>query len=323
MTGSKFYPWLLVIMLSLLGISFPAGITQFSMVTAEMAEALNVSEQLVLLADTTRAVCLVIAMFLSGYVYHLLGLRRTMALGICFQVASQLLVPVAISAGNVPLFFLFKAMQGFNAMAFPLYISIITQWVEPRFHGFATAIFNGSFTAGAGIGAWLAGKVIPMFGWHSSFYVIGGMCLLFAMPTLLLVREKPEFSGREKKSRGKVRGVYRPIVRNVASWLLVIMLVANTWVSQAITVDLSVYAQSMGYTYGETGTLMLLISVVTVVSSILAGWVSDRCAAKSPQPVVARSLILAGGYVLSAAAALLLPAFAGKGFCCFQGYPAG
>lgn len=306
-TEHTYYPWLLVVLFSLLGFSFPAAVTQFSMVAEELAAELQVTTQTVLLADTLRAICLVTAMFLSGYVYKRLGLRKTIFLGICFQVGSQFLVPFAVSIRCLPLFFLFKGMQGFNAMAFPLYIATITQWMERRYCGLATAIFNGSFTAGAGIGAWAVGRIVPAFGWRASFFLIGGTCLLFALPVLLIVRENPAFLRRGLDAPQQERNVYGAIVRNPVTWLLVITLVANTWVSQAITVDMSVFAQDIGYTYGQTGTLMLLISVVTVLSSVLAGGVSDYFAARSGNAVRTRSLILALGYVLSAAAAAALP----------------
>ena len=73
LTQQKFYPWLLVVCYSLLGIFCPAAVTQFSMVVGELAEALGVETQTVLLADTCRAVCLVIAMFLSSWACLRLG----------------------------------------------------------------------------------------------------------------------------------------------------------------------------------------------------------------------------------------------------------
>ena len=42
LTQQKFYPWLLVVCYSLLGIFCPAAVTQFSMVVGELAEALGV-----------------------------------------------------------------------------------------------------------------------------------------------------------------------------------------------------------------------------------------------------------------------------------------
>ncbi len=91
-------------------------------------------------------------------------------------------------------------------------------------------------------------------------------------------------------------------------------MVANTWVSQAVTVDMSVYTGNMGFSYEETGTLMLLISFVTVISSIAAGYVSDYFAFKSRNSIRVRSVIMALGYVLSAVTALTLPFAAEAGF---------
>jgi hypothetical protein len=54
-----------------------------------------------------------------------------------------------------------------------------------------------------------------------------------------------------------------------------------------------------------TGNLMLACSLVTITASIIAGGVSDFFAVRSRNPVRSRSFVLAGGYGLSAAAAVL------------------
>ena len=190
-TDRKSYPWVLVVCYSLLGLFFPAAVTQYSMVVGDVAEALHVPQQTVLLADNVRAVCLVCAMFLANFMYRKLGLQKTMALGLLFQILPQFVIPLAIRGGFLPALFVLKGMQGLNSMAFPLYISTITLWISERYAGLATAIFNGSFAAGSGVGSWIAGKIVPAFGWEASFYVVGGICLLFAVPVLLITRDKP------------------------------------------------------------------------------------------------------------------------------------
>lgn len=313
-TKNKSYPWLLVICYSLLGIFFPATVTQFSMVVNELAEALAVDSQVILLADTTRAICLVVAMFLSSYVYKRFGLRRTMALGLMFQILPQFLIPLAVGAQCIPLLFVFKGMQGFNAMAFPLYISTITLWMDERYTALATAVFNGSFVAGSGVGAWIAGKIVPALGWQASFFSVGGICLLFAIPALLITRDRKENISETAVQKGEKEKVYSSIIRQPVTWMLVFALIANTWVSQAVTVDMSVYANGIGYTYGQTGNLMLAISVVTVISSVLAGGVSDWFAVRAKSRLRSRCMVMGAGYGLSMIAAAVLPKAAALGF---------
>lgn len=316
LTQHKLYPWLLVVCYSLLGIFCPAAVTQFSMVVGELAEALGVDTQTVLLADTCRAVCLVLAMFLSNWVYRRLGLQSTIALGLAFQALPQFLIPFSVHLGSLPLFFFCKAAQGLNAMAFPLYISTITLWIDRRYAALSTAIFNGSFAAGSGVGAWIAGLLVPALGWRASFYAIGVMVAVLAVPVLLFTRDKPRSPEPEEAAAAVPprSGGYVSILRQPVTWLLVLALLANTWVTQAITVDMSVYAGGIGYSYGETGNLMLMISVITVVSSILAGAVSDFLAARTARKVRSRSLVMGAGYVLSMAGAALLPFAAPMGY---------
>lgn len=310
-TKNKYYPWILVVCYSLLGIFFPAAVTQFSMVVSDLAEALNVDTQVILLADSTRAVCLVCAMFLSSYVYKKLGLRKTLALGLTFQILPQFLIPSVVKMNLLPALFILKGMQGLNSMAFPLYISTITLWMSEKYVALSTAIFNGSFVAGSGVGAWLAGKIVPALGWQASFYAIGGICLFFAIPVLLITRDKPQaYTGETKKNKN----VYGSIIKQPITWILVAALIANTWVAQSVTVDMSVYASAIGYDYSKTGNLMLMISIVTVVSSILAGAVSDFFAIRAKNRIASRSVVMGLGYVLSAISAFALPYVAEKSF---------
>lgn len=313
-TNYKSYPWLLVVCYSLLGIFFPAAVTQFSMVVNSLSEALAVDRQVILLADTTRAVCLVTAMFLSSYVYKRFGLKKTMALGLMFQILPQFLIPMAVNGKYILLLFLFKGMQGFNAMAFPLYISTITLWMDKRYTALATALFNGSFVAGSGVGAWISGRIVPVLGWQASFYAVGGICLFFAIPAWLLTKEKIIEVPQKSQLNVPSKNVYGNVIRQPVTWLLILALIANTWVCQSVTVDMSVYANIIGYSYGQTGNLMLAISFVTVISSIMAGGVSDWFAMRAKNKVRSRSMIMAAGYALSTMAAVLLPNASAMGF---------
>lgn len=312
LTNRKSYPWLLVGCYSLLGIFCPAAVTQFSMVVGDLAQAMGVDSQTILLSDTARAVCLVVAMFLSSYVYRRLGLRKTIALGLLLQTLPQFLIPLAVDFQSLPMLFVVKAMQGLNAMAFPLYISTITMWMDERYTALATAVFNGSFAAGSGVGAWLSGIIVPALGWRASFLAIGVMCAVLAIPVVVFTRDKPRAITCADTPRKE--GVYSAILRRPVTWILVLALLANTWVTQAVTVDMSVYAQGMGYSYGETGSLMLAISFVTVISSVVGGAASDWFAAKSRRRVRARSAVMGAGYLLSALAAALLPTASNLGF---------
>lgn len=307
----EMYPWIIVALYSCLGFTMPAAVTQYSMVVGEVAQALSVPQQTVLLSDTVRAVCLVCSMFFSSWFYRHIGLRKTMALGLTFQILPQFLVPMAIGLKSLPLLFILKGLQGCNAITFPLYISTIVMWVGDRYKGAATAIFNGSFVAGAGIGSWLSGIIIPALGWQSSFYLVGGLCLVFAVPVIMLTRDKTEVQAAPP--RRPERKTDWQVVRSPSTWLLIFSLAANTWVVQAVTVDLPVYSSYLGYGYAQTGNMMMAVSIVTVAASALAGIVSDRRAAAGGNPLRSRCSVQGMGYVICIAAALCLPFLAEKG----------
>lgn len=287
--------------------TIPATVSQFSMSVKEIAAVMGISEQTALFSDTVRATCLVTAMFLSNFAYKKLGLKKTIALGLFLQIVAQLVLPVAITMKSVPLLFFLKGMQGCNAVAFPLYISAILMWVDDSKAGISTAIFNGSFIAGSGIGAWLASKVIPEFGWKPSFYIIGGACLLLAVPVVLVTCEKKSESKISLTAPPQKKTSYKEIMMMPLTWILVLASLAGSWVSQSIIVDLPVYSSYLEYGYAQSGRLMFAISVVTVLASLLAGIVSDFASTRSSNKLRARCIVMAAGYVISSCLAFLLP----------------
>lgn len=312
LTKKSNYPWILVAIYSLLGFCLPSTVTQFAMLVGTIAEEMQVNEQTVLLADTFRAICLVTALFASSFLYKKLGLRKTIFIGLCCQIIPQFVLPFGIENKNLFILYMFKGMQGMNALAFPLYISTITSWVNENSKGLATSVFNGGFTAGAGLGAWVSGKTIPLLGWKMSFYFLGVMCIIFAIPVLLVTREKKSTPSMKKEIKDSNR--YNTIFKQKITWMLIFTLLANTWVAQAVTVDMSIFSSYLGYSYNQTGTLMLIISIVTIVASISGGIVSDFFALKAANKVASRVKVLSCGYVIAAVACIVLPLIAGKGF---------
>lgn len=312
LTKKSNYPWILVAIYSLLGFCLPSTVTQFAMLVGTIAEEMQVNEQTVLLADTFRAICLVTALFASSFLYKKLGLRKTIFIGLCCQIIPQFVLPFGIENKNLFILYMFKGMQGMNALAFPLYISTITSWVNENSKGLATSVFNGGFTAGAGLGAWVSGKTIPLLGWKMSFYFLGVICIIFAIPVLLITREKKSPPSMKKEIKDSNR--YNTIFKQKITWMLIFTLLANTWVAQAVTVDMSIFSSYLGYSYNQTGTLMLIISIVTIAASISGGVVSDFFALKAANKVTSRVKVLSYGYAIATVACVALPLIAGKGF---------
>lgn len=314
MTSRKYYPALLVGLYSLLGMTIPAAVSQFTMSVSEIASVMQIAEKTVLSAETTRATCLVFSMFLSNIFYQKIGLRKTIGLGVLFQVIPQFFLPAAIKAGSVPLLFLLKGLQGCNAIAFPLYISAILMWVDDAHTGFSTAFFNGSFVAGNGIGGWLAARAIPALGWEPAFYIIGTLCLLCAIPAVLLTAENKTKIKQAAPKTPANKESYWQVAKMLVTWVVILASLSSSWVSQAVAVDLPLYTSYLQYNYAQSGNLMILVSLVTVLASVLAGLTSDKIAAASKNKLRTRCLVLSFGCLLSGAAGLMLPLLASKTF---------
>lgn len=299
----------MVLVFSLLGMTLPGAVTQFSMTVNNLANKLSVSSQLILFGDTIRATFLVISMFASSYAYNIFGLRKTILIGVLCHVIPQFLIPIAPSFW---IYIVLKGVSGCNAIAFPLYISTIVKWVKNEQKGFSTAFFNGSFIAGSGVGGWVAGYIMPTKGWAMSYYAMGFLTLIFGIITLIITRDKnvnvnKQIINTKKSCR---RSINSEIIRMPATWLMIIGLIASNWVNQAIVVDLPIFSNALGYDVGETGTMMMIISIVTVISSILGGVISDNFAKHAKNKLTSRCTILSLGYFIAIASSFFMPSMA-------------
>ena len=146
--------------------------------------------------------------------------------------------------------------------------------------------------------------------------MVGILTVIFAIPAVIFTRENTNSTGnRNEGATNKLPD--ESITKYPALWVLIISLVAYTWVTQSVTVDMSIYSNYLNYSYSQTGTMMLLISVVTVISAISGGFVSDRFAEKAKNRVKARSNVLVIGYGITIIASFLLPLVASRNYVSF------
>ena len=312
----KFRAWYIVFINALVGCAIASTFPQFSMTVANLAAKSGIAESVLLTSDTIKSCGIVAAMLISGFLYNRFGAKTVFVYSTIAAIIPQVLFPYL---GHVWLLMIFKFMQGTSSMIFPVFLVIIMNWVEERNIGLSTAIFNGIFYSGGGIGGTIAGIVIANSSWEISYHVMALIQLVLAIVWLLTVKETPpEASGvpdvshtskapnlseqsNTPEAEPKPNLLLTPHV-----WLLAISFLATTWAVQAITVDLSIYSSHLGFGELEIGKILTAVTIGMIASCLVSGKASDFFAKRAKRKDISRILVLVFGYVLVVAAVIFM-----------------
>lgn len=284
--------WYTVIISALVGCSISAAFPQFSMTVTELSEKTGLSEAFLLSGDTLKSAAIVVAMLLSGVCYRKFGARVSFILSMVFTIVPQIAIPFTSSPF---LFMVFKAIQGLTSIIFPILLIIVMDAVPDRQNGLATAVFNGVFYSGGGIGGTIAGVFITHWGWLSSYYAIAVIEAVLGLIWILTVKvEKPQEAEEERIEKTP----YGKLLLMPKVWLLIIAFLSTTFVVQAITVDLPLFSYDIGWSSSEVAASSTAVSLGLILSCLVSGKISDVLALRMDNKAVARIIALAAGPVL-------------------------
>ena len=304
------YGWYIAIVSALIGCMLSAGFPQFSMAVSHLSEQMGAAQETLLLGDTIKTVAVVMAMWVSGFCYKKLGPHKTVIMGMLLTIIPQSVFPYN---NSVAVFFILKFIQGFTAIIFPIFLLLIMDWVEDLQTGFATAVFNGIFYGGGGIGSTFAGFVINKWGWIASFHAIGISLAVLMVIWLITVKERKHSPAEKAVEQGEQDGETSAgisiwqLLKNPKVYCLILCFVPTTFAVQAISVDLPLYGSFLGYSELQNGSLGTAVTIGMVVSCLISGKCSDYFAAKSRNKAAARvGVIMVGCAIIVASIAVLL-----------------
>lgn len=290
---NKIYSWYVVFINALIGCILSASFPQSSMTIVYLAEKMQVPQEVLLIGDTIKTIGIILAMLVSGFCYKKLGAKRSFILSMATLIPSLVLTPFV---PNISLFYLLKFIQGLSSLIFPIFLLIIMGWMDEKNRGLSTALFNGIFYGGAGIGGTFSGFVISRFGWIESYWALGILQLFVAIIWLVTVQEKPSDINSEEGKSGNVsfgKMLLTPVV-----WLLIIAFISTTWSVQAISIDMPLFGSYLGYGEMETGKILSAITIGIISACVISGKVSDLLAAKMVNKGVARVMVYAVGCII-------------------------
>ncbi len=291
------YSWYVVIICSIVGMSSTMAFSQFSMTIVPLSEASGLSESFLLFSDSVKSTVIMVCMLLSGAVYSKLGLKRMFLLITIIAVIPQLLIPYNSSAIFL---LLMKVAQGTFGLLFPIFITLIVSWVKESQSGFGTALFNGAFYGGAGVGGIISGYFIEHFGWISSYFSLAIYIIVFSGIWFFTIKENPSYFETPSQSHLKGNSFFKEFIFTKKVWFPVLMFFSSVWIVQALSLDLPIWADDLGYSSGEVGSLMSSLAIGFFISSLVSGKLSDYFSIQSKSALNARVYVLAIGPILSA-----------------------
>lgn len=296
--------WYIVLISSLMGCSISSAFPQFSMTVANVAEKTGLSESFLLTSDTVKSAAIVVAMLCSGFMYKKFGAKINFIISLIFTALPQFLLPFVASPA---VFMLLKIMQGLSSLIFPVFLLIIMDAISERQAGLATAIFNGVFYSGGGVGGTLAGFFIAKYGWMSSYFSLGIIQLVIGLIWLFTVKDTTKGQVAEEETlENKEKGSSLQLLKMPVIWLLIIAFISTTFVIQAITVDMPLFSESLGYNETETGTINTAVTIGLLAACLVSGKISDMVAFRMANKGRARILVMAVGPIIIAVSSLML-----------------
>lgn len=284
--------WRIVFVSAFMGFVLAATFPQFSMTVGYLSEKLLISESMLLFSDTIKALFIVVSMLVSGVFYKKLGARKVFLIALVCMALPQFTLPYA---SNIPILFLLKAAQGFSSIVFPVFLLIIMDVMEDSKTGLATAVFNGIFYGGAGLGATFTGFLMGKTGWLSTYFALGIIQILVGILWLIIVNPSKITVKSEEQERGK-KG--KSILKMPVVWLLIIAFFSTTWTIQAITVDMPIYGKFLGYSDMAIGSILTASTIGMVLACLVSGKVSDLACVGRQNRKKARIVVLMVGPIL-------------------------
>ena len=208
-------------------------------------------------------------------------------------------------SGNYLLAVLAAGLMGFsNGGAITPMMGLLAAWFGVRDRGLAA----GLAATGGSFGFILVGIAAPLFiagspdtGWRITWQLFGALTLVFGVAALIFVRERPATppgatmamapaattppaaanpsspGGVPPRVGAPLRSWPMEVYRNPAVWLVSFMAFCTGWGQGIFGAFFGLYlAQEQGISLGVVGQLVILIGVLSVVSGIMWGRLSDR-----------------------------------------------
>ena len=262
-------------------VNFATGFVQFgfSLTLPSMEESLHLSHTEAGLLITISAAIRIGSALAAGTLAPRYGSRSMIVAGAVAVGVSMVLLGYARNYGMAVGAGVLMGIGG-GATLTPM-MGLLSAWFRMRDRGLAAGIA----ASGGSISFIVAGVFVPILtganwddGWRHSWQLFGGLVLVVAVVSLLLVRERPPESLEAELQPGPARSAW-PVAafKSPAVWLIALIAFTSGWAQNLFTTFFGLYlTQENGISLSTVGQLVILIGVLSIGSGVLWGWMSDK-----------------------------------------------
>jgi ACS family glucarate transporter-like MFS transporter len=267
----------------------------------------------------------VVAQLPGGWLLDRFGSKITYFFSIFLWSVFTMLTGVAgFVAGGGAVALLFTLLVGAaEAPSFPANSRIASSWFPTHERGLAAAIFNSAQYFATVLFAPIMGWLVHSYGWHSVFYVMGGLGILMSfvwLKTIYGPKEHPSISASELQYiqeggalvdlDGGNRGAPAAQVNTLAAIreLLSNRMLLGVYIGQYCITTLTYFfltwfpvylVQERHMTILKAGFVASLPAIAGFLGGIVGGWISDRLARAGYSLSVSRKVPIVLGMLMS------------------------
>lgn len=183
--------------------------------------------------------------------------------------------------------------------------SVLNQRI-PEYAGSATGIATAFSGLGGAVCNPLCAKLITMFGWRVTILILGALMMLLTVPgAYLMFHLEPEEKhttvlGKKRTETGKLSA------STLGSFILLSVVLLTGSVGVQFATDVSIYAQSIGYTLAASASLATMVMIGNVSGKFLYGYLCDALGVWKASMIIILAIGAAAGSFLLAQASLPL-----------------
>jgi MFS family permease len=255
-----------------------------------------------------------------GWLSERYGAKPVLAIGVAIWSAATLLT--GFVGGFVSLFLLRLALGVGESVAFPATSKMLASKLDPAHTGLANGVLGFGYLFGPAIGTVLGGYLVVRYNWRWTFFVFGGLSLLWLIPWLRTRVHEPVLAHRQDDPVAADAPTYPELLRQRGLWGASLGHFAANYNFYFILAWLPTYLEtSRGFSVEKMAAVASAAYGINAISALAGGWFSDRWVQSGRSATVAYKSLMGLNHLFSIfcmAGLVLLPER--EAIACLFGY---
>ena len=235
---------------------------------------------------------------LAGIALDRYGPRQVFGVGALFMAAGLWLSSQAATGRDLLLAYGLIFGIGLGITGLGPVASVIAGWTTPAHRGRAIGIAFAGTGVGSLVFVPLSNALIDAFAWRQAYLILALVCLLVLLPLMSIGLTRPPSQLRHGRAPGNSPIQWRRLLRDPAFWALLLLGLTALGPIRSLTVHQVAYMASVGVERGLAAGVVGLAGMLTTLSFIGLGWMSDRFGRVFAFLIGSAGLVIAVGALL-------------------------